>query len=110
MVHPDPMAIAVMHMLDPPIPLREARPDLPVELEQLILAGLSKTPDSRPTAAGLASALRDLAERWGPCEAPRQTLRAPARLAPTVCAQQPESSGTHDHRAPEPDAGEGGAG
>jgi serine/threonine protein kinase len=109
MVHPDPMAMAVMHMLDPPIPLREARPDLPAELEQLILAGLSKAPDERPSAAGLASTLRALAERWGASEAPRPTLRAPARLAPTLCVPQPDTTLTRSVGTPKSDAGEGGS-
>ena len=58
MVVNEPMAIAIMHLHDLPLPLREVRPDLPVSVEQLIQRALSKHPEERPRAGEMAAILR----------------------------------------------------
>ncbi|ARQ71821.1 serine/threonine-protein kinase [Streptomyces marincola] len=55
----DPWAILVGHRDTPPEPPRERRPELPDDLQDLILALLAKDPDDRP--ADTAALARDLA-------------------------------------------------
>ncbi|MEV4614420.1 serine/threonine-protein kinase [Kitasatospora sp. NPDC049258] len=47
---PAPTALGVLrrHVDDPPVPLRELRPDVPAGLEALVLDLLAKRPDDRP--------------------------------------------------------------
>ncbi|MGE0550518.1 MAG: hypothetical protein AB7R00_25865 [Kofleriaceae bacterium] len=49
----------MMHTVEPPVPLRERDPSVPVTLEALVLRTLSKDPNERPTAAELALLLLD---------------------------------------------------
>jgi hypothetical protein len=53
----EPMALALMHCEEPPIPLRSRDPSVPEGLESLVLRALSKSPDDRPTADDLARML-----------------------------------------------------
>ncbi|GAA2751152.1 serine/threonine-protein kinase [Kitasatospora cinereorecta] len=50
---PAPSALGVLrrHVDDPPVPLREVRPELPIELEALVLDLLAKQPADRPADA-----------------------------------------------------------
>jgi len=57
-----PMAVVVKHIVDPlPIP-REKNPDIPEDLQRVILKSLAKNPDDRyQRAADFTAALRDVA-------------------------------------------------
>lgn len=48
---PSPAGILTKHMVDPPPRLREYMPDMPAQLERLILDLLEKNPDARPVDA-----------------------------------------------------------
>jgi serine/threonine-protein kinase len=53
------MDIAMMHMSDDPPPPREIRPDIPPELEAVLLRALAKKPGDRyPSGAAFAEAVR----------------------------------------------------
>ncbi|HWO20928.1 MAG TPA: serine/threonine-protein kinase [Kofleriaceae bacterium] len=52
--------IVAGHLYLPPPLLRELEPDAPIELEQLVLAMLDKSPAARPTASEVAERLRGL--------------------------------------------------
>jgi serine/threonine-protein kinase len=52
--------IVAGHLYLPPPGLRELEPDAPIELEQLVLAMLEKSPEARPTAREVTERLRGL--------------------------------------------------
>ena len=66
-----------------PVPLKDRRPDLPVELTQLIMRLLEKDPDDRPDSAA------DVAETFAkiPRSAPR--LAKPADPTKTTVRDTP---------------------
>lgn len=66
--------------------LRTARPDLPETLLDAVDRALATDPRQRPTAAKLASLLRDARPRRGPKTASNTVLLAPARVAPAVAS------------------------
>jgi serine/threonine-protein kinase len=49
----DPMAVVAQHLTEEPRPLRELVPDLPGELDEIVLAALAKDWQLRPQAAAL---------------------------------------------------------
>src|SRR4029079_14927303 len=53
----DPLAVVAMQLTEAPRPPRELRPDLPQELERVVLDALAKSPDGRPQVAPLGSQL-----------------------------------------------------
>ncbi len=53
----EPMALAVMHTKEPPLPLRARDPSVPESIEAIVLRTLEKSPADRPTAAELAQKL-----------------------------------------------------
>jgi DNA-binding response OmpR family regulator len=53
----DPMAMALKHKNEKPPSVRGLRPDAPPAVEEAILAALSKQPEERPSARGLADRL-----------------------------------------------------
>ncbi len=53
-------AVLTRQLIDPPRPLRTARPDVPASVEEVIFWALAKDPADRPATAGqFASALRE---------------------------------------------------
>ncbi|MEU9041907.1 MULTISPECIES: serine/threonine-protein kinase [unclassified Kitasatospora] len=50
-IHANPAALAAAHMYEPPVPLRQHRPDLPHGLDRLLLQLLAKSPAGRPPSA-----------------------------------------------------------
>jgi len=55
----EPLAIMYDHRYTPPVDLRTLRPDIPRELDILVLNMLAKTPDARPSSADdVAAALK----------------------------------------------------
>ncbi|GHJ57134.1 hypothetical protein Nm8I071_64410 [Nonomuraea sp. TT08I-71] len=49
----DPLSVLHQHVNEPPPPLRDRRPDVPVELDALVSELLAKNPADRPTDAGV---------------------------------------------------------
>lgn len=65
---PTPLALALMHVTQDPIPPGHYAPDLPPAVEAVILKTLAKEPDSRfSTARAMVDRLR---QAWGPKEPP----------------------------------------
>ena len=60
---PSEAAVLFAHMSDPPPSLREARPELPAELDELIARGMAKNPDERFSSAG--ELMRNAAQAMG---------------------------------------------
>ncbi|GIK40852.1 MAG: hypothetical protein BroJett011_46850 [Chloroflexota bacterium] len=55
---PQPMEVAMLHMVEPPPRPRDVRPEISLELEAVILKALTKDPSGRyPTGAALADAV-----------------------------------------------------
>ena len=49
----DPMAVVTMHLTEEPRPLRDLRPEVPADLDELVLTTLAKDWQNRPQAAAL---------------------------------------------------------
>ncbi|WP_405661301.1 WD40 repeat domain-containing serine/threonine protein kinase [Streptomyces sp. RK9] len=72
------------HVTEVPRPPRELRPELPLELDDLVLALLAKEPGDRPDAAALARGLAAPNGTAAPTGTPEAAEAAPAaRPAPT---------------------------
>jgi serine/threonine-protein kinase len=64
-----PFAVMMAHARDPVTPPRAVRPDVPADLERVVLRCLAKRPDDRyPSSKALGEALGDCASagEWGP--------------------------------------------
>ena len=62
-------AVMMAHARDPVVPPSQVRPDVPADLEQVVLRCLAKKPDDRfPTVKALGEALAACASAadWGP--------------------------------------------
>ena len=91
------VALSIAVATAPPARLAERRPDVPPELEQIVLACLQKMPDHRvPSIAELASRLRPFASAEGAasCEtiARLTTVRASMPSLPNLPAPPPPST------------------
>jgi serine/threonine-protein kinase len=76
------VAVAMRHVNDPVPRVRDARPECPAELAELIERCLAKEPEARPSAADVAAELERLAIEDPPPAQEEQTLvisRRPAR-------------------------------
>jgi hypothetical protein len=64
----DPMALLFKHAFEPPVPLQQAAPFIPVEVTEVVMHGLATDPASRyPTAEAFGAALSAASYRqWGP--------------------------------------------
>lgn len=71
------------HLFQPPLPLRQAIPTAPADLELLVHAMLTKQPEARPAMAEVASALRQL-QAGKPLSATATRMLRLAREAATV--------------------------
>jgi len=87
----DPMAVLYQHLHQPPQPLRDIRPDIPVDLERLVLGLLAKNPPRRPRARepwptcrgsspGSSSAAHPA--RWPAVDCVKPGVQAPPRRRP----------------------------
>ncbi len=56
--HLDPEEIAEIVKSEPPRPIREVNPDIPMSIAGIIMQTLEKDPSERPTAAGFAAGLK----------------------------------------------------
>jgi serine/threonine protein kinase len=89
------------HLRTPAPSARSRRPDVPAEIDALVVAMLAKEPDERPTATAVYSALVSLASRQNGAEESdeprdptrpfRRPLLAPARRPRHVGAREPLS-------------------
>jgi CheY-like chemotaxis protein len=78
----DPMAVVTMHLTEPPRPLREIDPEVPLEVAQIVMEALAKDWQQRPQAAALGrrlAAALDLALPAGLMPDHVSTLRLGAR-------------------------------
>lgn len=83
------------HVNTPAVPMRTLRPDLPAELDDLVLAMLAKRPGQRPSAEAVYDALLPLA-RSGPEAAsgerdPRRPFLRPLAPSPVPAPRRPRS-------------------
>ncbi|MEU6232582.1 protein kinase [Kitasatospora sp. NPDC047058] len=92
-----PSALGVLrrHVDEPPVPLRELRPDVPAPLERLVLDLLAKHPDDRPADAQevharllplLPAAAAAPQPRYGPLPDPTRPYRHPLQPQPRPTA------------------------
>ncbi|WP_393916002.1 serine/threonine-protein kinase [Halostreptopolyspora alba] len=86
--HDEPLGVLRMHLMERPRPPREARPDLPAELDSLVLALLEKDPADRPAGA------HEVRERLLPFTA----ASAPVEERPSGTAG-PQAAGVRPPRA-----------
>ncbi len=78
-----PLAIALKHVKDTPVRLTVHRPDIPVDLERLVLKLMAKSPSARYQSA--AEMLRDLARV-------RESMHAPTGAQPIADVPGPSTS------------------
>jgi serine/threonine-protein kinase len=110
-----PIAVMMAHVRDPIVPPSRHRPDLPEDLERVVLRCLEKQPGSRfPTVEVLGEALAAChsAPDWGPCRAdawwavemptihldapPQATAAKPAGCVRSLAGESPHPAGAHD--------------
>ena len=94
----NPMALLMKHVAEPPRPIAELRPDVPLAMARAIERALAKSPDDRwPTAGALRDALRSDAGEpsW------RAEQRPPVRyLSPRPASVRPSAAGEGPGVAP----------
>ncbi|NUO54532.1 MAG: protein kinase [Polyangiaceae bacterium] len=59
-----PFEQAIRQVNHPPVPLGSLRPDLPVEVTQIVMAALARDPENRPTLTELRETLRRSSESF----------------------------------------------
>jgi eukaryotic-like serine/threonine-protein kinase len=79
-----------MHINDRPVPPQSHRPDVPDELQSLILRALAKSPSDRP--GSMAELLSQLQLVRGDPQASKEALLRAARLSVTVAFDSPKAS------------------
>lgn len=83
----DPMALAVTHARAKPVPIRTLVPNLPVNLEALLLRSLSKEASERPHAHEMAAELRAIAAQLPAEEGAPERYEKTMDTLPTVHAE-----------------------
>lgn len=87
-------AVLAAVLLDPPVPLRELRPDIPSGLEDVLLRALAKDPDHRfATVMSLAEALEPF------CPPSRRGVRKSSGASP-VASAAPSGTADASHDVP----------
>jgi serine/threonine-protein kinase len=97
----NPMAVMVAHARDPVRPPSELRPEIPADLESIVLKCLAKNPDDRyPDTATLAEALETCADapNWSPRHAAEWWQNRPAQIRAQKAA---ENERPHEDRLAE---------
>lgn len=92
-----PLAVLHRHLEDDPTPLRALRPDVPEDVEHVVLALLAKDPEERPADARIVHArlvpyVIDDGSEPGPMDPTtplRRPLSPPRRQPPTTAAAAP---------------------
>jgi beta-lactam-binding protein with PASTA domain/tRNA A-37 threonylcarbamoyl transferase component Bud32 len=87
-----PVAVAMKHVREDPIPPSQLRPDVPPDLERIILKALSKSTQSRYQSAG---ELRADLIRFGRGQAVEAAVPPPAVEPPTEAATRYEEPAHH---------------
>ena len=54
-----PLAVILAHLTKEPVAIKELNPDIPLELEKVVMQAMEKNPELRPTAKQLAEALAE---------------------------------------------------
>src|SRR5262249_39354255 len=88
-VRETPMEMLFAHVRDAPVPPRELRPDIPADLQEIILRCLQKDPSERfPDADSLEQALAqcECADQWTRQDAARWWRRYGAKPLATKAA------------------------
>ncbi|MEI6043080.1 MAG: Stk1 family PASTA domain-containing Ser/Thr kinase [Chloroflexota bacterium] len=81
----NPIALAIKHIEEPPPPLRRFNPNIPPELEQIVLRAMNKNPNQRyRDAAAFAQVLRNFQS-----QASESTMAVPRTPPPTPAAPPP---------------------
>jgi serine/threonine protein kinase len=86
--------IMAMHLRAVPPAPSELWPDIPAELEQLLLVMLAKSPDNRPTMKEVAQTLESLRTSFGLARRERLASVPPLTIIPTARAR---SASEHPH-------------
>ncbi|MFF2657713.1 protein kinase [Kitasatospora sp. NPDC058032] len=98
---PTALGLLRRHVDDPPVPLRELRPDVPAPLERLVLDLLAKRPEDRPADAQavherllplLPAALAVPQPRYGSLPDPARPYRHPLQPQPRPAGAAPAAS------------------
>ncbi|MFI6295649.1 serine/threonine-protein kinase [Nonomuraea sp. NPDC050790] len=77
------IALLWAHLAEQPAPLSRVRPDLPLEVDGVMMRALAKAPEQRyPSCTAFVAALRDAISGHVSETAPRQSLRSSAPSAP----------------------------
>lgn len=85
-----PMAVAMKQINEQPSPPRVHRPDLPEDLNAVVMKALAKRPSERyRTAEEFAAALRPIRERFGPAAT---AVMGAAAASATQVMQRPEAT------------------
>ncbi|MCD2187390.1 protein kinase domain-containing protein [Actinomycetospora soli] len=95
--------VAAQRLRQPPTPLRQVTPTVPVALEDVVLRAMSLDARDRPDAASLGRALHDLAERYAappPQEATTEVVDAEPGVRPDRSATSDRSAGPDDDTTP----------
>jgi serine/threonine-protein kinase len=90
------VGLAMMHLKQPPPMPRTLAPDLPCELENLVLQALSKDPERRPTALELARHLLAVSHSALGAPTPRTPPTQQIENAPTLAGNRPTHEISHD--------------
>ncbi|MFF7452668.1 protein kinase [Kitasatospora sp. NPDC008115] len=95
---PTALGLLRRHVDDPPVPLRDLRPEVPAPLERLVLDLLAKRPEDRPADAQevygrllplLPAAVPVPQPRFGPLPDPSRPYRHPLQPPPRPAAAAP---------------------
>ncbi|MFC5665290.1 protein kinase [Kitasatospora misakiensis] len=95
---PTALGLLRRHVDDPPVPLRELRPEVPAALERLVLDLLAKRPEDRPADAQevygrllplLPAAVSTPQPRYGPLPDPARPYRHPLQPQPRAAGTAP---------------------
>lgn len=103
----NPMAVMIAHTRDPVTPPSEIKPDIPSDLEAIVLRCLAKNPDDRyPNTTCLAEALSSCADaaHWSP-EHAAQWWRRHGQTVPNAASPNETTAQSGDERLTLPGPG-----
>jgi serine/threonine protein kinase len=90
-----PVAIAIKHAMEPPPPLTLLNPDIPADIEAIVLKAIAKKPEERySTAREMAQALYDAALQHGIEPIAHSSLKAVGEQLALASSTPPEVTST----------------
>ncbi|WP_221445916.1 serine/threonine-protein kinase [Lipingzhangella halophila] len=99
--HDEPLGVLRMHLMEHPRPPRELRPDLPADLDSLVLSLLAKAPTDRPgNARTVRERLLPFAARPGRAPAPSDAPGPPEPNAAGPDSANPAQATTRTATSP----------